>query len=133
MSWGDQTWEEMLVCYFDVALADQDLTLGPPRVRRREDGAAEATFHYKPTKPAKSVYLAGDFNDWKPDELAMDGPDSEGVYTKKLALSPGDYEYKFVVDGMLWRYDPGNRRQVGSYNNSLVTIPQPTKAEPKRP
>jgi peroxiredoxin len=27
--WGDQTWEEMMIGYFDIALADQDLTKQP--------------------------------------------------------------------------------------------------------
>jgi peroxiredoxin len=29
--WGDQTWEEMMIGYFDMALADQDLTQAQPR------------------------------------------------------------------------------------------------------
>jgi peroxiredoxin len=29
--WGDQTWEEMMIGYFDMALADQDLTKGAER------------------------------------------------------------------------------------------------------
>jgi peroxiredoxin/mono/diheme cytochrome c family protein len=29
--WGDQTWEEMMIGYFDVALVDQDLTKKPER------------------------------------------------------------------------------------------------------
>jgi peroxiredoxin len=34
--WGDQTWEEMMIGYFDMALADQDLTKEPPSTSRAE-------------------------------------------------------------------------------------------------
>jgi peroxiredoxin len=33
--WGDQTWEEMMIGYFDMVLADQDLTKNP--ISRRTD------------------------------------------------------------------------------------------------
>jgi hypothetical protein len=35
VGWGDQTWEEMMIGYFDVAVADQDLTQEP--LTRRVD------------------------------------------------------------------------------------------------
>ena len=31
VKWGDQTWEEMMIGYFDMALADQDLIADPPQ------------------------------------------------------------------------------------------------------
>lgn len=34
--WGDQTWEEMMIGYFDVTLADQDLTKKVAKVNRKE-------------------------------------------------------------------------------------------------
>ena len=34
--WGDQTWEEMMIGYFDVALADQDLTKKVAKVNRKD-------------------------------------------------------------------------------------------------
>jgi peroxiredoxin len=123
VKFGDQTWEEMLVGYFDVALAEQDLTLGGPRVEPRDDGGASVSFRYKPPVAASKVYLAGDFNEWKPDDLEMRGPDQAGFYTRTIDLSPGKHEYKYVIDGKIWKYDPGVREQEGFYHNSVVTVP----------
>ncbi len=52
----------------------------------------------------------------------MDGPDEKGNYTTKLKLAAGLHEYKFVLDGTRWRFDPGNPRQVGFYRNSQVRV-----------
>ena len=61
---------------------------------------------------AKKVYLAGDFNDWNPEQYSM-RKFKTGMCTKKLKLAPGRYEYKFVVDGE-WCTDPAN-------DNLLIT------------
>ena len=47
---------------------------------------------------AKSVFLAGTFNDWDPLATPMQQT-GEGDWTLELPLAPGLYEYKFVVDG----------------------------------
>ncbi len=46
---------------------------------------------------AQAVYLAGSFNDWKPDTLPMT-KDAHGLWTCDLTLPAGPYEYKFVID-----------------------------------
>jgi peroxiredoxin len=120
--WGDQTWEEMMVGSFSMSLAEQDLRLGPPQVKPRGDGKYDVRFLYKPARPVSAVYLAGEFNEWKPDGLTMDGPDGEGFFSKTLALDKGRYEYKFVLDGKTWRHDPGNREQSGFYKNSVAWV-----------
>jgi peroxiredoxin len=122
VTWGEQTHQEMLVASLEVALADQDISLGGPTVKPAANGWGEVMFHYRPTTHPESVYLAGTFNDWKPNALKMDGPDASGVYSAKLGLKPGEYEYKFVLDGKLWRVDPGNHRQVSVYHNSVLTV-----------
>ncbi len=48
---------------------------------------------------AHSVCVAGSFNDWQPDVLAAKKKKG-GVWSLDLALPPGRYEYKFVVDGV---------------------------------
>lgn len=55
---------------------------------------------------AKSVHLAGSFNDWNTSETPMQGPDSHGYWSVTLTLPDGRYEYKFVVDGGRWLEDP---------------------------
>jgi peroxiredoxin len=124
VTWGEQTWDEMLVGYVDAALADQDLAQGEPLVRPRDDGQFDVTFRYRlrAGDRADAVYLAGAFNDWKPDALRLDGPDAEGRFTKTIALPAGTHEYKFVLDGTRWRQDPGNRREVGFYHNSAIEL-----------
>lgn len=53
---------------------------------------------------AKKVSLAGSFNDWNTKSFPAK-KDSKGNWTVKLNLKPGNYEYKFFVDGM-WLNDP---------------------------
>lgn len=71
---------------------------------------------------AEEAILAGDFNDWNLKSHVMK-KDDKGVWTKVAMLTPGTYEYKFLVDGE-WRNDPRNEHTVansfGSLNNSLT-------------
>jgi len=122
--WGDQTWQEMMVGSFDWIVADQDLRLGKPVATRRDDGQYDVRFRYRPQSGAKSVALAGPFNGWSKTELPLNGPDSEGRYELTIPLGPGEYEYKFVVDGETWQADPGNADQVGPTKNSLLKLAQ---------
>jgi len=70
---------------------------------------------------AKEVFLMGDFNKWDPTVHPMKN-DGTGVWTKSILVSPGRYEYKFLVDGQ-WREDPGNQlicpNCFGTINNIL--------------
>jgi len=126
--WGDQTWEEMVVAQFEAVADEQDLRLGRPKVGPEEAGEHEVEFSYRPSTPAAAVYLAGTFNEWKPADLKLDGPNPQGVYTKRLKLKPGDYEYKFVLDGKTWRSDPGDPDQTGPNRNSLLHVGRPAVA-----
>ncbi len=54
---------------------------------------------------AGCVSLAGEFNAWSPDACPLDKAPG-GMWERVLALPPGRYEYKFIVDG-LWQNDPG--------------------------
>jgi hypothetical protein len=93
-----------------------------PKSKRLEDGSYEVHFSYQPPSGIKSVYLAGEFNKWKPTALRMDGPDDEGRFTAKLELAPGVYEYKFVHEGTDWTADPRNLYRVGKYGNSVLWV-----------
>jgi len=67
---------------------------------------------------AKTVLLAGDFTGWEQAPVGLK-KDKGGVWKKTLALPPGRYEYRLLVDGQ-WRDDPQciNRRpnQFGGQN-----------------
>jgi 1,4-alpha-glucan branching enzyme len=65
----------------------------------------------------------GEFNGWKPTAHKMDGPDTQGMFTTRVELTAGRYEYKYVLEGKHWRHDPGNPHQAGYYNNSVVVVP----------
>lgn len=88
--------------------------------------ARRGVIHLEYVNPsAQSVYIAGAFNDWHPSVTEMLKADG-GRWIKELALPPGNYEYRFVVDGK-WVTDPNCRAAManpfGSYN-SVITIPQ---------
>ena len=53
---------------------------------------------------AQSVSIAGDFNQWNPSSHPMK-MDDEGIWRISFALNPGQYEYRFFVDGE-WKNDP---------------------------
>ena len=61
---------------------------------------------------AERVFLAGDFNYWGVDTLMMK-KDKKGTWKALLPLSPGNYEYRFRVDGV-WQDDPNTQERVGN-------------------
>lgn len=82
---------------------------------------------------AREVSIAGSFNDWHPSVTPMI-PVSEGKWAKELALPPGRYEYRFVVDGQ-WLDDPAAKETVpnpfGGFNAVLVVINSASQSEAK--
>jgi 1,4-alpha-glucan branching enzyme len=53
---------------------------------------------------AGSVFIAGDFNQWNLSAHPLK-QDKKGVWKISLSLGPGQYEYRFLVDGE-WQNDP---------------------------
>lgn len=51
---------------------------------------------------ATTVSVAGSFNDWAVDVDMLKKDKKTGLWTAKISLLPGDYEYKFVCDGKNW-------------------------------
>ena len=87
--WGDQTWQEMMVGTLAVGLAEQDLSLGLPQMKRLDDGEYEVTFSYKPAGQGRAVYLAGTFNEWKPNRPEDGRPRCRGpLYSASSRSSP---------------------------------------------
>lgn len=70
---------------------------------------------------AKSVQIAGDFNGWQPKKTALNQL-QDGKWELALALAPGKYRYRMVVDGQ-WQQDPYNEHSelnpFGEYNSIL--------------
>jgi len=84
--------------------------------------------------PGRRVAVAGSFNEWKPERELADR-NGDGVYRARLMLEPGEYQYKFVVDGE-WRLDPANPNFVpndfGSLNSILVVKAAEAESAPAR-
>jgi 1,4-alpha-glucan branching enzyme len=69
---------------------------------------------------AAAVFLAGSFNGWSLRSHPMK-KSADGIWKKTMILPPGDYEYKFWVDGR-WREDPRNERCRTNCFGSLNSI-----------
>lgn len=72
-------------------------------------------------RQARYVFVAGNFNNWNPGELALRKTDSG--WELPYVLSPGIYSYKYIVDGN-WITDPANKTRIddgeGNMNSVLV-------------
>lgn len=77
--------------------------------------------HFEFNHPAaKSVFIAGTFNDWRPEATPMIFLE-QGRWAKDLALPPGDYEYCLVVDGQ-WKPDPQAAETVANPFGGMNSI-----------
>ena len=57
---------------------------------------------------ATTVSVAGSFNNWTVDADMLKKDKKTGLWTAKISLAAGDYEYKFVCDGKNW--DAGDNK-----------------------
>jgi len=78
------------------------------------------TFHLKGFKNAKTVFLAGDFNNWDPKAYPMKKEKDDWIFP--VHLSVGKHLYKFIVDDK-WINDPDNplweQNEYGTGNSIL--------------
>lgn len=78
------------------------------------------TFRLKGFPNAKTVFVAGDFNNWNSYSLPMKRDGDEWIV--KAHLSPGKHLYKLIIDGQ-WIIDPGNKlweqNEFGTGNSIL--------------
>lgn len=69
---------------------------------------------------ARSVAVAGSFSNWEPIRLRKQ---KDGSYVANVAIAPGSYEYKFIVDGD-WQVDPDNSawalNPYGTLNSLMI-------------
>jgi hypothetical protein len=80
---------------------------------------------------AKSVTVAGDFNDWNAEAMALRDTDGDGVWTGLIALRPGMHKYMFVVDGEQWVTDPEAESYVDDgfgMRNAVIAITPPGRS-----
>ncbi len=76
---------------------------------------------------AREVYLVGEFNNWNPRADRM--TKTKNGFRKTIQLPPGEYQYKFLIDGE-WHHDPSATRQVPNQfgsTNSVVRVGDASK------
>lgn len=97
----------------------------PARTRRRDSRTKVVHFELV-NDAARSVCIAGTFNDWHPSVTEMIAL-GEGRWAKELTLVPGTYEYLFVVDGR-WMTDPAANESAANPfggRNSVLRVGPP--------
>lgn len=86
------------------------------------DENGNVSFRLRGFEDAKNVIVAGSFNRWDEHDFKM--YKIINGWELKLDMKPGEYEYKFIVDGN-WMEDPSNPSKVenefGQYN-SLINV-----------
>jgi len=87
-------------------------------VRQAEDAVMFTTLYPR----ASTVQIAGDFNNWQPENTPLQKVGENGVWQIKLPMAKGKYRYRLVVDGQ-WQQDPYNEstelNPYGEYNSVL--------------
>ncbi len=72
---------------------------------------------------AADVIVTGEFTNWSRQGVTLDRDDRDGLWKATLDIDPGEYEYRFIVDGV-WIRDPSNqdyiRNEFGQENSLLV-------------
>lgn len=88
--------------------------------RRLNDPRRQVVLRYQ-GYAGRELLLAGDFNNWEPDHDVITRRVGD-IIEKVLALPPGVYQYRLVVDGK-WQDDTSNPERtpnlVGGYNSLL--------------
>jgi len=70
---------------------------------------------------AKEIYVVGDFNNWKADGSSRFEQLPDGRWEKRIALKPGTYKYKFIIDGE-WHRDRNNSKTISNTFGSADSI-----------
>jgi len=75
---------------------------------------------------AKKVYVAGDFNGWKTEDIRLKKKrgGNGGLFSASVDLEPGSHEFKFLIDGN-WVCDSESQRVPNPFGteNSVCNIP----------
>ena len=78
-------------------------------------------------REARSVALAGSFNDWSPSSLRLAREGSGGYWAIVVPLPPGEHAFMYVVNGTQWISPPLAEDYVddgfGAKNGVVVVRP----------
>ena len=72
---------------------------------------------------ADEVFITGEFTNWSREGIPLKRDSIDGFWKTIVDIEPGEYEYRFIVDGV-WVRDPNNkdyiRNEFGQENSLLV-------------
>ena len=88
-------------------------------VKPEMDKFIKATFSFV-APDAKTVYVAGEFNNWARDDTSL-LENKQGVWMRQVGLRPGKYRYRFVVDDN-WKEDPNNPENIKNPFGELDSV-----------
>ncbi len=74
---------------------------------------------------ARSVSLAGSFNDWNGETTPLVKNRTTSVWSVTVPLAPGEHQYLFMIDAEQWVPDPRAHAQVDDgfgQKNSVLTV-----------
>jgi len=88
----------------------------------------------QPGDQGAQLAIAGDFNQWQPEQTPLQRNDKLGIWEACINVPPGRYHYRLVVDGQ-WQNDPYNKQTetnpFGELNN-IVEVPGEAQRQPAR-
>lgn len=86
-----------------------------------EPGHIQVPVTFRWTGDGSHVYYAGTFNNWQDRIPLQRGPD--GTWFACRYISPGTYQYKYIVDGT-WRHAPDQPCETDEHGNvnNVITI-----------
>jgi hypothetical protein len=93
--------------------------VAPPAPAKSAPATKRVSFTVR-ADPGSLVTIAGSFNNWDPLSHPLLDAEEVGTYTTTLALQPGTYEYKLVINGT-WCVDPNcpewTQNEFGTLNS----------------
>lgn len=117
-------------------LVDGRIVADPVNTAKIKDGegtvnsvlnlGGKVSFKLSGFENARKVFVSGNFNGWKPNDLAMEKTIDGWVLN--TTLTAGNYQYKFIVDDK-WIIDPANPHyatEKGHQNSLLAVKPNQT-------
>ncbi len=128
--WDDQDGAEPDLVPADAAAEDAPAHDGGPDATGTPiPRPCEITLSYRPQTPASSVTVPGEWNGWDKAAHPMQAG-QDGTWSVTLGpgdVPPGEWGYKFLVDGTTWVFDPMNPlvKYVGAdfTENSRLIVP----------
>ena len=98
----------------------QARTAGTAEILSGVRATSQGVLFVQPQNEATKIHIAGDFNDWDPWATPMTRDHHHGVWEACVAIPPGRYRYRLVIDGE-WSQDPYNHyveaNPFGELNN----------------